>query len=123
MEKNYLGNFMFFLIKYFQRNLIITSYSCTASNANENCSPISVKAFVNDSVLIILHQSVNQKRIIEKYGNEICLLDATYKTTKYLIPLFFLAVKTNVVYQIAGLFAVQDETTDASSEAVAILKY
>ena len=72
--------------------------------------------------LLFVHQSFNQKWILEKYGNEICLLDATYKTTKYSIPLFFLAVKTNVHYQIAGSYAVQDETTDAISKAVAILK-
>ena len=69
-----------------------------------------------------MHQSFNQKWILERYGNEICLLDATYKTTKYSIPLFFLAVKTNVDYQIAGSYAVQDETTDAISKAVEILK-
>ena len=72
--------------------------------------------------LLFVHQSFNQKWILERYGNEICLLDATYKTTKYSIPLFFLAVKTNVDYQIAGSYAVQDETTDAISKAVEILK-
>ena len=69
-----------------------------------------------------MHQPSNQKRILEIYGNEIYLLDATYKTTKYSIPLFFLAVKTNVDYQIAGSFALQDEMTDAISKATAILK-
>lgn len=59
---------------------------------------------------------------MQKYGNEICLLDATYKTTKYSIPLFFLAVKTNVDYQIIGSFAMQDETTIAITEALSILK-
>ena len=69
-----------------------------------------------------MHQSANRKWILEKYGNEICLLDATYKTTKNSIPLFFLVVKINVDYQIAGSFAVQDEITDAIFEVVAILK-
>ena len=50
------------------------------------------------------------------------MLDATFKTTNYAIQLFFLAVKTNVDYQVVGSFAVQDETTDAISEAVSILK-
>ena len=39
-----------------------------------------------------------------------------------MIPMFFLAVKTNVDYQVVGSFAVQDETTVAISEAVSILK-
>ena len=36
--------------------------------------------------------------------------------------MFFLAVKTNVDYQVVGSFAVQDETTVVISEAVSILK-
>ena len=39
-----------------------------------------------------------------------------------MIPLFFLAGKTNVDYQIVGSFAVQDETTDSISEAVLKLR-
>ena len=46
------------------------------------------------------HQTKFQRRLLNRYGNAINLLDATYKTTKYAIPLFFLAVKTNVDYQV-----------------------
>ena len=49
---------------------------------------------------------------MKKYGNRITLLDATYKTTKYSIPLFFVAVKTNVKYMVVGSFAIQEETTE-----------
>ena len=59
---------------------------------------------------------------MNKYGNHICLLDATYKTTKYAIPLFFVVVKTNSDYQVVASFAVQDETTAAITEALGILK-
>ena len=59
---------------------------------------------------------------MRKYGNHVTLLDATYKTTRYAVPLFFLAVKTNVKYMVVGSFAVQDETTDAISEALDIFK-
>ena len=81
-----------------------------------------VKPLSTTQLFLFVHQSANQKRILEKHWNEIYLLDATYETTKYSIPLFFLAVKTNVDYQIAGSFAVQGETTDAILEAVTILK-
>ena len=57
-----------------------------------------------------------------KNGNSICLLDATYKTTKYVVPLFFVAVKTNVDYQVVGSFAIQDERTDAIAGALSMLK-
>ena len=59
---------------------------------------------------------------MNKYGNHICLLDATYKTTKYVIPLFFVFLKTNTDYQVVASFAGQDETTAAMTEALGILK-
>ena len=71
---------------------------------------------------MFVHQSSQQKRLLQKYGNHICLLDATYKTSRYAIPLFFLVVKTNVDYQIVGSFAIQDETTVAITEALNVLK-
>ena len=69
-----------------------------------------------------MHQAQLQQRLMNKYGNHICLLDATYKTTKYAIPLFFVVVKTNSDYQVVASFAVQDETTAAITEALGILK-
>ena len=74
------------------------------------------------SRLLFAHQTCNQRRLLKLYGQNLCLLDATYKTTKYSIPLFFIVVKTNVDYQIVGLFAIQDETTDAITEALEIFK-
>ena len=50
------------------------------------------------------------------------MLDATYKTTRYSLPLFFVVVKTNVDYQIVGSFVVQSETTDTIFEALSVLK-
>ena len=58
---------------------------------------------------------------MNKYGNHIYLLDATYKTTKHAIPLFSV-VKTNGNYQVVASFVVQDETTGAITEALDILK-
>ena len=53
------------------------------------------------------------------YGNELSLLDATYRTTKYALPLFFLVVKTNIDYQIVGSFVLQSE---ASPEIERVLR-
>lgn len=72
--------------------------------------------------LLFVHQTRDQKRLLERYGNEICMLDATYKTTRYSLPLFFVVVKTNVDYQIVGSFVVQSETADAIFEALMVLK-
>ena len=52
-------------------------------------SPLSYQKF------LFVHQTTWQRRLLSKYGNDICSLDATYKTTWYTLPLFFLAVKTS----------------------------
>ena len=69
-----------------------------------------------------MHQPASQEKLFERYGNHICLLDATYKTTRYSIPLYFLVVKTSVDYQIIGSFATQDETSETLVEALSIIK-
>ena len=72
--------------------------------------------------LLFVHQNDDQKRLLNLYGNHICQLDATYKTTRYSIPLFFIVVKTNVDHQVVGSFAIQDETTAAIREAISVFK-
>ena len=72
--------------------------------------------------LLFVHQSKDQRRLLERYGNEICMLDATYKTTRYSLPLFFVVVKTNIDYQILGSCIVQSEATDAIFEGLSVLK-
>ena len=48
-------------------------------------------------------------------------MDETYKTTKYELALFFVAVKTNVGYSVAADFVVQSETAEQIVEALNIL--
>ena len=49
-------------------------------------------------------------------------MDATYKTTKYSIPLFFVCVKTNVSYSVVAEFIIQSETIDDIFESLSVLK-
>ena len=49
--------------------------------------------------LLFVVQTQGQQRLLNRYGNDLYLLDTTYKTTKYDIPVFFLCVKTNVKYE------------------------
>ncbi|XP_067929247.1 uncharacterized protein [Watersipora subatra] len=72
--------------------------------------------------LMLVHQTRDQQQLLYKYGNEICLLDATHKTTRYGIPLFFIVVKANVNYQIIASFVVLEETEEAIKEAIAVVK-
>ena len=60
--------------------------------------------------------------MLATYGNTITLMDATYKTTKYSIPLFFLCIKTNVNYTVVAEFVLQAENTDYIFEALSIVK-
>lgn len=56
------------------------------------------------------------------YGKELCLLDATYNTSKYDLPLFFLCVQTNVGYSICGTFIASNESKNCIAEALTIFK-
>ena len=40
------------------------------------------------------------KRLYHRYASHVLLLNATYKTTKDALPLYFLVVKANVNYQV-----------------------
>ena len=51
--------------------------------------------------LMFIYQSPNMKRLYNRYAHHAIFLDATYRTTKYALPLFFLVVKTNVNYQVS----------------------
>ena len=59
--------------------------------------------------------------LFSRYGNEMSLIYATYKTTKYDLPLFLICVCTNINYSIVAEFIVQSEDTDSILEAVNIL--
>ncbi|XP_063238953.1 uncharacterized protein LOC134540254 isoform X4 [Bacillus rossius redtenbacheri] len=71
--------------------------------------------------LLFCYQSKWQQKLLLRYGS-VCLLDATYKTTKYALPLFFLAVKTNVGYSVVGTFIVQSESTESIAEALKVFQ-
>ena len=49
-------------------------------------------------------------------------MDATYKTTRYDVPLFFVCVRTNVGYQTVAEFVIQTESKEQILEAIDILK-
>ena len=82
---------------------------CDKQNGEENNNedddkfdPISIEN--TSSKLLLFYQSPNVKRILRHYGGNLILLDATYKTHKYSLFLFFLDIQTNVNYQAAAVF-------------------
>ena len=76
----------------------------------------------SSNYLLFVYQSKWQMDVIKRYDNELILLDATYKTTRYTLTLFFMVVKTNVDYQIVVSFVIENEIYEAISEAVAVIK-
>ena len=110
------------------------SYQDTASNTaqcsgsyNGNTGDEDIVNIVGtssqcSSTLLLVHQEQWQRELLAKYGNDISLIDATYKTTRYDIALFFVCVKTNVGYCVVGEFVIQDETAEQIEEALEILK-
>ena len=72
-------------------------------------------------VTYVQQESWQTSQLVQ-YGNTVTLMDATYKTTKYSIPLFFVCVKTNVAYSVVAEFIVQNETKDDICEALSVLK-
>ena len=72
--------------------------------------------------LLFVHMFSWQRRLLERYGNEMCLLDATYKTCRYSLPLFLLCVKTSVDYQVVATFIIMNETAEDIAEALTMIK-
>ena len=50
----------------------------------------------SDGRFLFIYQFSDRMRICRKYAPYLILLDTTYRTTKYALPLYFLVVKTNV---------------------------
>ena len=71
--------------------------------------------------LLWIHQEQWQKELMCKYRNCISLIDATNKTTRYDLPLFYVCVRTNVGYCAVAEFITQSETASSIGEALDIL--
>lgn len=70
---------------------------------------------------IFVHQEPWQQHLLIRYGNILALLDATYKTTKYSLPLFLLCVRSNAGYIPVAEFIVEQETCHHIAEALRII--
>ena len=82
----------------------------------------SIQSSIDDGKILFVYQSVEMKEILYKYGNELVLLDATYKTTKYTLPLFFLVVKTNVNFQVCAVIVLQEQSTEMITRELNTIK-
>ena len=71
-----------------------------------------------------VHQEQWQKDLLSCYGNQTSLMDmdATYRTTKYDLPLFFVCIKTNCNYMVVAEFIIGSESMEAIVEPLKILQ-
>ena len=99
-------------MKGFQGNLGEDNDWSEVLGSHEQCS----------QTFLYVHQTQWQKKMLERYGNNISLTDATYKTTRYDLALFFICVRTNVGYSVVGEFITQAETAEHNSEVLQQLR-
>ena len=77
---------------------------------------------VSSERLLLVHQTEWQQRLLLRYGQELVFLDATYRTTRYAIPLFFLCVHTNDGYVVVAIVLLEREDSASLAEALEVLK-
>ena len=73
--------------------------------------------------VMFVHQTKWQRLLLNQFRNEITLLDASYKTTRYDLLLFFLVVRINMNCIGVSSFIIQSETIAAIQELLAIFHY
>ncbi|XP_062621423.1 uncharacterized protein LOC134283018 [Saccostrea cucullata] len=70
---------------------------------------------------LIVLQTTWQQELLAQFGN--CLvIDSTFNTTKFNIPLYELVVHTNTGYTPIGIIITEDETEEQIAEGLSILK-
>jgi len=105
--------------QFFFRPYASSETQCADDNADED-DEVAVNSDGRRGLLVV-HQAGWQRRLLERYGS-MCLLDATYKTTRYAVPLFFLCVRTNVDYVVVATFVTQYEDTASIAEALEVVR-
>ena len=79
----------------FQDKFLFTPYVAAKKFGNEagGSKACEEESTGSDArTLLVLHQMSWQRRLLLSYGQDICLLDATCKTCKYALTLFFFFV-------------------------------
>ena len=113
---------------YFKFRPKTVDYRNGASSTAMTCDDVNNDDEYDDEVIIdhdtpgesllFCYQTEWQKTLLRTYGTEICFLDATYRTTRYSLPLFFLVVRANSGYIVVGTFVIENETTNNIAEAL-----
>ena len=72
--------------------------------------------------MMFVYQSKEMKNMYERCGNHMILQDATYKTTKYPLPLFSVVVQTNVKFNVCCAIVLQEQSTEMITKELKVFK-
>ena len=106
---------VFFALEYSSEDLLDLKRPCDTEEDEVKLTSSQMDSFM------FVYQSIHIAPLLKKCWNEMCLLDASYKTTRYALTLFFLVVKTNVDYQVVAAFLIEGETTENIIAALVII--
>lgn len=71
--------------------------------------------------LLLVHQTEWQRKLLLRYGQDLVFLDATYKTSKYAIPLYFLCIHSNCGYIVVAVLSMENEDSTSLAEGLKLL--
>ncbi|XP_038046190.1 uncharacterized protein LOC119720552 isoform X2 [Patiria miniata] len=74
---------------------------------------------------LFVHQEKWQQRLMERYGSDLVMLDATSKTHTIMSmssPMYTLCIHTNVNFIVVAVFAVEKETVANIKEALGVIR-
>lgn len=69
-----------------------------------------------------IKQTMWQRQFLRREGNETCLLDVTYRTTRYSLSSVFSLCTYYINYMTVGTFIVESEDTPSIQQALSFLK-
>ena len=109
LVKTFVGNCNFFPFRTQSTSISKVAESSDLSNQPDDENEESNDGELDNAIrevdkeenkMLFVYQNCKMRRLYRRYGRNLILLDATYKTTKYALPLYFMVVQTNVNYQV-----------------------
>ena len=106
--KTFVGNCNFFPFRTQSTSISKVAESSDLSNHSDDENEDSNDQKLDNAILevnkeenklLFVYQNCKMRRLYRRYGRNLILLDATYKATKYVLPLYFMVVQTNINYQ------------------------
>ena len=107
--KTFVGNCNFFSFRTQSTSISKVAEGSDLSNQSDDENEESDDGELDNAIrevdkeenkMLFVYQNCKMRRLYRRYGRNLILLDATYKTTKYALPLYFMVVQTNVNYQV-----------------------